>query len=174
MTTRWLAVGLLTLGSGCGEIASYPFSFDMSLSVDEIAPGDVPVEGEFETTYASEVADFAAMREELPDGAAGMTRIDLLEMTIESPDLGPIGTWMSVLSVYASVDDVLSANDVFVGEAELTPERSQVTFPLGDDVDALTEGDGMAMILQVTMRSLPDQPFSIPVAADGEALVDPL
>jgi hypothetical protein len=174
---RLVAIGVgISALSGCGEVA-VPFSVTMDFAVDGMS--DIPeaemeqIEQEMSGEWATEVTDLEEARGELPE-TAEINRIDVESLTIGSPKIGPIGQWIERCSLYASVDSEFSSDDLVIGSFSYLGEtQEEVVMGIDDDIDALFEGDSIALIVQATLREIPAQPITLPVAVDGIGYVDP-
>lgn len=173
---RALIVAIVSALPGCGEVA-VPFTVSMDLAVD--GPADIPEgadTGQIEdrtAEWGTGITDLEAARGDLP-ATAQLDRIDAVELTIGSPARGPIGTWVERCSLYASVDDTLSDDDLTIGAfSYLGDTQDEVSIGLNDDVDVLFAGDTVALFVQATLREAPTEPLSFPISIDGIGYIRP-
>ncbi len=155
---------------GCGKVGETPISIDLSVEVPgtgEIPEGAPTSEEPVQMLIASDGVDLEAARQSIPKIARGITAIEAVEVSLDSPDLGPVGTWIAQLHMYASADGELSDDDVDMGDYALEVDDEALIIPVSDEVNDMLVGDELTILIDATLRTAPEDDITLPLTLDA-------
>ncbi len=171
--TFLLTAGAAVLLTGCYEV-TFPInqSFPVvvpAFDVEELAEN--PDGWVFEE--AGPIQDTEELMSQLPESVQSYADLELLEVTITSPEQGNLGVYLQDISLFVSTDDLLSDDDDrIVHLAELPPEQVQyvVPFPDGTTLQKYVDAGTLAIIATGTLVDLPGEEVTITLDVSAQAV----
>jgi hypothetical protein len=171
-----VALALMAAGalSACYE-ATFPIyeSFEVVVPVFDLAELQENPDG-WDFVESSPIQDTEKLMSQLPEQAGSFADIQLLHITLTSPEMGNLGEWLTNISLYVSTDDQLSDDDdLIVHLPELPPNQVQfvIDFPEGTTLQKYVDAGTLAIITTGTLIALPDEEITIPIDVSAEGIL---
>jgi len=166
---RILAGCALAMLAGCGRVGETPISLNLSMEIEgtEDLPEGTPTDEVESQLIATDPLDLATARESIPKIARGITAIEALEISLASPELGPVGTWIDELQMYASADGELSDDDVDMGAYTLSENDDSLIIPITEEVNDMLTGDSLTLLIDISLRNAPEETIELPLTLDA-------